>query len=624
MSASPAPTSLGMPADVVLRIVALLPARVARLVSRAARDAADGAVESLELEWRGPSVWVGAFGSDSDEGPRDSLGTLEALLKRPFAHLERLEFRDGRGISCVASFLQALCTRETRRPLRPLRPLRQLSVSGTSAASALALALALALESLPRPLERLDISLPSLALPARLHGAIGSMARGLRELSLGHLGPLTVRPLCDVLGALTALERLELCVGRLDGVASSGPLWTALADGGAGLRRLETLSLTGNSSFDTEDAIGPAVAALPSLRSLTVDMLAPVMVGNPAAARLHLPALAALTHLCVLRHGVDAACVGQLTALRSLRAPRIGSSADGPASAAVLAALAALTALTRLELFFNYDVMPMPMPGASDERRVALPSLRILQAGTLLPLLLLLPLPMPSPSLLPAPSLPSLPSLTDLTCICLPRTRSEVRLGPLLTGAGGRQLTSLTIYGDRFNNGPLRIGRPSELGALTLLSSSARRLRPQPRAWLPWLPWPLPWSGRGRGRGSGCSGCRLTHLTIDFEFDDDDVEPLLRGLPALTTLGLLGLSPSNVRRPLAAAFAELPSLTALHLSGYSTPVADVLAAAAACPALRAGLERIKARVYDPETTHAGTLAEAVRPFAALRSVRIGT
>ena len=624
--ASPAPTSLAdLPADVVLRIVALLPARVARLVSRAARDAADAAVESLELEWRSPSVRIDAFGSE--EGPPYSLETFEALLKKRFAHLERLEFRDVHGISCATSFLQALCRREEGLAARGVRrPLRHLSVasgvSGSWAASVEA-PLALALEALPRPLERLKLSLPSLALSEKVAGAIRSKACGLRELSLGHLGPRTVLPLSSAIGALTALERLELCVG----VASSRPLWTALADVDGRLR-LETLSLTGNSSLDADDTlelVGPAVAALPSLRSLTVDRLAPVVAAGSAAALLHLPALAALTHLAVLRHGVDAACLGQLTALRSLRAPRIGSSSDGPAgTAAALAALAALTSLTRLELFYNYDAMPMPPAAApvGDGVMLMLPSLRLLQAGTLLPLLLLDPL-------------LSLPSLTDLTCICLPLARSDAferRLGQLLTGADGRRLTSLTIDGNRWDNGPLRIGRPSGLGALTILSSSARMLRPPPRAWLPWLPWPLSalWSCRGRGRGSGCSGCRLTHLTINFAFDDDDVAPMLRGVPALTTLGLLGLSHRNVRgqRALAAAFAELPSLTALNLSGYSMPMADVLGAAAACPALRAGLERIKVRWYEPEvmlTSRAGeALAAAVRPFAALRSVRMGT
>ena len=181
-----------LPADVVLRVVAQLPAHVARLVSRAARDAVDADAESLELEWRSP--WTAWTAETAEGGPPDSLGTFDALLRNPrFARVERLEFRDARGISCATSFLQALRRRDEERTRVPL--LRQLSVAsdvtGTWAASVEAdLALALALESLPRPLERLDLGLPSLALPARLIGAIGSMARGLRELSLGHLGQI--------------------------------------------------------------------------------------------------------------------------------------------------------------------------------------------------------------------------------------------------------------------------------------------------------------------------------------------------------------------------------------------------------------------------------------------------
>jgi len=116
--------------------------------------------------------------------------------------------------------------------------------------------LARTLATFPRPLERLHVRVPRLCCASasgqlegaeQLAGALRAMdaaGRGLRDLSLGDLDSEALPAVCGALGAMTALERLELRVVWRTADATSLPLWTAAApaDGGGrrngGLRRL--------------------------------------------------------------------------------------------------------------------------------------------------------------------------------------------------------------------------------------------------------------------------------------------------------------------------------------------------------------------------------------------------
>ncbi len=631
-----------LPADVVLRVVAQLPARVARLVSRAARDAVDAAVESLELE---PKLNHGP----ADQTDPIACRSLGPLLARPFVRLRTIDLYVPAWASIWAMpvFHIALRRRLLMLAQRPGRPLHLLGLSIVSHVDGQptipeADDLARTLAAFPRPPERLHVHVPRLcrggegaeeladALRAMDASASAGCA-GLRDLSLSDLDSQALPAVCGALGAMTALERLALRVSLRTPGATTFPVWTAIA--GGSMRRLESLSLAVavGRFFDqlvTPAGLGAAMAALPSLRSLTVDTLVPLMDPRFAAS-----ALSALTHLSVSRHSIDAACLAQLTALRSLSAPRIGAlgrAADGPAAA--LEALARLTALTHLALSDDYAL--------SDEEhdsvrcpRALLPSLRVLEAGALVPLLL-------------AEGDGALPSLTELTLFrssFRPWSRVDVhlerRLRRQLAGADGlRQLEVLRVggfYGDR-----LRLGRPSELGALTALSAAACHLR-RPRTRAKW-PWPL------SSLSLLCRCARvqpsiprppspLRLLEIRFgdvaSYTDGCVAPMLRGLPALTTLALRDIKPRHVgagsgpcSSALAGAFRGLPSLTALQVTGHAEALAAVLEAAAACPAIRAHLETVDVLWDEGQHQPAAEemLRERIRPFAALRCACVKT
>ncbi len=172
----------------------------------------------------------------------------------------------------------------------------------------------------------------------------------------------------------------------------------------------------------------------------------------------------------------------------------------------------------------------------------------------------------------------------------------------------------------------LRLGRPSELGALTSLGAAACHLRSSrcPRRW----PWPFSLLFGAQPQPAPRSPLRLLEIRFAGVASDPDgsVAPMLLGLPALTTLALRRVRPRHVpaRRALAGAFRGLTSLTALTLTGRAEALAAVLEAAAASPALRARLETVEA-LWEAE--HQPLDAEAMlrarlRPFAALRSVHV--
>ena len=520
-----------LPSDVVLLIVAQLPPRTARLVSRSARDSFDFAVESLRL--------VAPAGRDpADAGAFVPASTL-GMAEERFPRLDALAFENAQRPSlCLPPpYLREFLAALRRRP-PAFRPLRALSVKSSTALSSdfeLSADLLSTLAAFRRPLERLRVRVPNLCRVAgdaeRLSEVLRAMSGGLRDLSLGVVDHRAMPALSCALRQLTQLVRLEI----------STSMWTV-------------------ESWDTE--LLAVLAALKELRSLSVDALAQL---TPRHGE-DLSVLTALTHLSVELHGVDAGRVAQLTALRSLRAPHLGRATGDPRGA--LAALARLTALTQLVLF--NDLIQFE-PGRVDRSLLAgvaggvLPALRVLQTDALV-----------APLLLSG----GLAKLDDLTC-------SDLVVNALGadTAAFERrlssQLVSLRINGTYFSSDRLRLGRPSELGTLTRLTAGSCALRPRPRAWS------FAELFRCR-RPPNAPSCNLAHLEVHFtEGAADDVAPMLRGLPALTTLRLWGLRPGNVPRrgsraaaELVEAFGELRQLRQLDLSGPADPLAAVLEALA--------------------------------------------
>ena len=637
----------GLPDDVVLRVFGLLPARCTRdvrLVSRAARDAADAAVESLELDLKlGPE----------QEPPATDLACrgLERLLARPFARLHTLAFRApapsaaSAASETASAFRRALARRRTADspPLRSLSVTSAAETAEAAEAAGAAEAIAPTLAELAQPLERLHVCVPRLGRDgegrAELADALRLHSRGLRDLSLGDLDSQALPAVCGALRAMGALERLALRVTWRTADATSEPLWAALAgegegEGAGGMRRLESLSITSVpwQFFDMLITnIAPSLAALPSLRSLTVDTLTPLRWAPPS----ELSALGALTHLSIARHGVSAACLAQLTALRSFSALRVE---DASSPAAMIDALARLAALTELRLRADH-VEPYPFDSLMDGAlppQPLLPSLRVLEAGTLVPLLLCI-----------GGALPLLADLTVCHLPCGPRLQPferhlRRRLGGCRRADGPPRLTALRFkhtFGSR-----LRIGWPGELGELTDLTVPASFLREDreplwTRLWrslaslfggapphlAPPPPPPSPLRALKIRFGGGYEG----DAAVAFDSDGfGGVARMLRGLPALTTLTIEGAKLARVpdaesTSALADAFRGLPSLTALVLDGEPDALVAVLEAAAACPALRARLRTVRARWFggqpepEPEAV-AAALGARLRPFAALR------
>jgi hypothetical protein len=618
----------GLPTDVGGCILAFLPARVVRQVSRSARDASDGAAEALELAWR-----TSHRGDDRDRRSLCAMSSSDALCAMlaaddRFARVADLSFDDDARGDAVHVVLLALL-------LRP-RPLRRLSIA--SACYVPTADLCPTLAALPRPLERLRLSLPGLccrtggdvAAPAeQLAGSLRAMAGGLRDLSLGQLDPRALPAVLGAVVAMSALESLELRAPMPSSAMVRALVAALAAAPGPRLGRLETLSLTAGCGLgfllqatDAPRQLGAALAALPALRSLTVDSF--VDHGAPLGPALG-AALGALTSLTLTHYSVHASDLALLTGLRSLRAASISAEAAEDLADAALGALAGLTALTRLELFNNQALLfnQERINGAAarwtprpprDSGRPLPPSLRALQAGQCF-----------------APLLLEAGALTELTCCAF--WDLEGKSAAAFEAQLNRRLATQTLTSLSVDDLPwaheaddLRIGLPCELGALTRLEASARMLlRPRPlaRVW-PWLQALFRPDGPDGRRGPGTS--RLRHLVVR-RCGRRDVAPMLRDLPALTTLELHGLmAGSRASRALSAAFGELPALRELRLSGDELAIAEALEAAATAPALRARLERV-----EVDMCWLGTLLSAdaldrfsarVRPFAALRSLRV--
>jgi len=632
----------------VLRIVALLPARVARLVSRAARDFVDAGVESLELQDH-----LACLDPDAEKAWTGTLGRL--LGARRFPCLVTLAFAVTRndlpaGTSWVPTmrpFLLALQQRSSGSAgdvwTTGTAALRSLEITTTSRFPYVE-CVTRTLATLPRPLERLHLRFEGLCreegAAAQLSAALLAMSGGLRDVSLGGLDSRALPEVSRALARLTSLERLELLVDwRSAEEATSEGFWEALAAGGRGeLRRLESLRLTSVGRFcdvarfffegPHQSSLCRALAALPSLRSLAVDALEPLMPRRVSASSSVLHALAALTHLSVTKHGVYANSLAQLTALRSLHAPCL-VEADEELGDGAISALGRLTALTRLQLFDDHD---RPLRRAAVLGAPLLPSLRVLDAGALGPLLLGLPASFPAAF---ADRRLVLPSLTDLTCSksALFACWRDVCLTSLTS------LRALRVTNDDHRDFGLALGRPSDLTSLTSLSATERELRPRlgAAAWLWEQLRKVAFLGPSNGVVDGPTS-RL--VTLQIHLVDGDLAPLLRGLPALATLALMGVGAEHVRggraSALTGAFGHLPSLTKLLLTGDAEPVAAVLAAAAACPALRARLEAVdvcwhRSRV-SPGGDEANTqlrrrealIRDSVGPFAALREAKISS
>ena len=340
-----------LPADIVLRVMALLDPSVARMVSHGVRDAVDAAeVTGLDMRWRGRPTAKGL--------PSTELATIRGLLNAGrLPRLSLVTFKDlgQHGCCLVNGLLNALLDRANApRSHRRRMALVKLSLrhNKLGAHHQPPKLLGAVLRALKDSLERLDV--PSIHLTGKedmrhleddfLHG-LRSLSL-LRSLAVGVADPRALTPLVDALTASGAAERLE---------------------------NLE-LELEPHVGDRSAHLLEVAISALPSLRSLTIKCTS-LYVDRVSTRPDPIKSISRLSALQSL-------CIGELCA----------SYEDVP-----VYVLEALSALTRLELRDDLGPRHSPQPPLPTH---LLPKLATLHAGHLADRLMAQP--------------GSVPSLTDL------------------------------------------------------------------------------------------------------------------------------------------------------------------------------------------------------------------